>query len=40
VVDDGDVHGGGEADGELVAGGEAAVVFEDVDAALDRLPSL
>ena len=41
MVDDGDVDGGGEADGELVvASGEPAVVFEDVDAALDGVPVL
>jgi hypothetical protein len=41
AADDGDVQGRGEADGELVvAGGEAAVVFLDVDAALDGLPVL
>jgi hypothetical protein len=41
VVDAGDVDGCGEADGELVvAGGESAVVFEDVEAALDGVPVL
>jgi hypothetical protein len=39
VVDAGDVDGGGVADREfVVAGGEAAVVFEEVDAALHCVP--
>jgi hypothetical protein len=41
VVDDGDVYGRGVADGEfVVAGGEAAVAFERVDAAFDGVPVL
>jgi hypothetical protein len=41
VVDAGDVDGGGVADGELVvAGGEPAVVFEVVEAALDGVAVL
>jgi hypothetical protein len=39
VVDDRDSDGGCVADGEfVVSGGEAAVVFEDVDAAFDGVP--
>src|SRR3712207_7548694 len=38
-VDVGDLHGGVVSDGELVvAGGEAAVLFVPVDAALDSVP--
>ena len=41
MVDAGDVNGCREADSELVvAGGEAAVVFEVVEAALDGVPVL
>ena len=41
MVDAGDVDGGGVADGELVvAGGEPAVVFEVVEAALDGVSVL
>ena len=41
VVDDCDLDGGGEADGELVvAGRDVAVMFEGVDRAFDRVAVL
>ena len=39
LVDDRDMRGRGEADGELVvAGGQSAVMFQEDDAVFDRVP--